>query len=50
MSAKSYQRVTAGAEGNVAVAISRLGLKATYFSRFGTDQLGSVMIKDLEDE
>ena len=50
MSANNYQRVTAGAEANVAVAVSRLGLKAQYFSRFGTDQLGSVMIKDIESE
>jgi 2-dehydro-3-deoxygluconokinase len=50
MSAKTYQRVTAGAEANVAVALARLGLKASFFSRFGTDQLGSVMIKDIEDE
>ncbi|MBM3655628.1 MAG: sugar kinase [Actinobacteria bacterium] len=50
MSAKSYERVTAGAEANVAVAISRLGLKAQYFSRFGTDQLGSVMINDIKSE
>ena len=50
MSANNYQRVTAGAEANVAVAVSRLGLKAQFFSRFGTDQLGSVMIKDIESE
>jgi len=39
MSAKSFERVTAGAEVNVAVAISRLGLKSQYFSRFGNDVL-----------
>jgi len=50
MSANNYQRVTAGAEANVAVSVSRLGLKAQFFSRFGTDQLGSVMIKDIESE
>lgn len=50
MSANNYQRVTAGAEANVAVAVSRLGLEAQFFSRFGTDQLGSVMIKDIESE
>ncbi|MEY4678174.1 MAG: hypothetical protein RI992_889, partial [Actinomycetota bacterium] len=27
MSAKNYERVTAGAESNVAVTVSRLGLK-----------------------
>ena len=50
VSAKSFERVTAGAEVNVAVAISRLGLKSQYFSRFGNDQLGSVMLADIEAE
>jgi len=50
MSATKFERVTAGAEVNVAVAISRLGLKAQYFSRFGKDQLGSVMLADIEAE
>jgi 2-dehydro-3-deoxygluconokinase len=50
MSAKTFERVTAGAEVNVAVAISRLGLKSQYFSRFGNDQLGSVMLADIEAE
>ena len=48
MSATKYERVTAGAEVNVAVALSRLGLKAQFFSRFGNDQLGSVMLADIE--
>lgn len=50
MSAKKFERVTAGAEVNVAVAIARLGLKAHYFSRFGNDQLGSVMLADIAAE
>ena len=50
MSATTFERVTAGAEVNVAVALSRLGLKAQYFSRFGNDQLGSVMMADIEAE
>jgi 2-dehydro-3-deoxygluconokinase len=50
LSAKTFERVTAGAEVNVAVAISRLGLKSQYFSRFGNDQLGSVMLADIEAE
>jgi 2-dehydro-3-deoxygluconokinase len=50
MSAHQFERVTAGAEVNVAVAISRLGLKSQYFSRFGNDQLGSVMLADIEAE
>ena len=50
MSANKFERVTAGAEVNVAVALSRLGLRAKYFSRFGNDQLGSVMLADIEAE
>ena len=50
MSATKFERVTAGAEVNVAVALARLGLKAQYFSRFGNDQLGSVMLADIEAE
>jgi 2-dehydro-3-deoxygluconokinase len=50
MSATKFERVTAGAEVNVAVALSRLGLKSQYFSRFGNDQLGSVMLADIEAE
>mgnify|MGYP003898247533 CR=1 FL=1 len=50
MSAIKFERVTAGAEVNVAVALARLGLKAQYFSRFGNDQLGSVMLADIEAE
>jgi 2-dehydro-3-deoxygluconokinase len=50
MSAAKFERVTAGAEVNVAVALARLGLKAQYFSRFGNDQLGSVMLADIEAE
>ena len=50
MSASKFERVTAGAEVNVAVTLSRLGLKAQYFSRFGNDQLGSVMLADIEAE
>jgi len=50
MSSKKFERVTAGAEVNVAVAVSRLGLKAQYFSRFGNDQLGSVMLADIGAE
>ena len=50
MSATKFERVTAGAEVNVAVALARPGLKAQYFSRFGNDQLGSVMLADIEAE
>ena len=50
LTAHNFERVTAGAEVNVAVALSRLGLKSQYFSRFGQDQLGDVMIKDIAAE
>lgn len=50
MSAQKYERVTAGAELNVAVTLARLGLKSMYFSRFGNDQLGTVMLADIEAE
>ena len=50
VSATKFERVTAGAEANVAVTISRLGLKSSYFSRFGNDQLGSVMLADIQAE
>jgi len=50
MSAKKFERVTAGAEANVAVTVSRLGLKSSFFSRFGNDQLGSVMLADIQAE
>ena len=50
MSAKKFERVTAGAEANVAVTLSRLGLKSAFFSRFGNDQLGSVMLADIQAE
>jgi len=50
LTAHNFERVTAGAEVNVAVALSRLGLKSQYFSRFGQDQLGDVMLKDIAAE
>ncbi len=50
LTAHNYERVTAGAEVNVAVALARLGLKSQFFSRFGQDQLGDVMIKDIAAE
>ena len=50
LTGRFYERVTAGAEVNVAVALARLGMKSVYFSRFGQDQLGEVMIKDIAAE
>ncbi len=44
--AREYKRSTAGAEGNVSVALSRLGLKSTFFTRLGNDELGSAILND----
>jgi len=44
--AKVFRRGSAGAEGNVAVAVSRLGLKAHFFTRLGTDELGTAVLND----
>jgi 2-dehydro-3-deoxygluconokinase len=44
--AKVFRRSSAGAEGNVAVALSRLGLKAHFFSHFGADELGTAVLHD----
>ena len=48
--AKVFRRGSAGAEGNVAVAVSRLGLKAHFFTRFGTDELGTAVLNDFIGE
>ena len=44
--AKIFRRSSAGAEGNVAVAVSRLGLKAHFFTHFGADELGAAVLND----
>lgn len=44
--AKTFSRSTAGAEGNVAVAVSRLGLKAHFYTHFGQDELGTALLND----
>lgn len=44
--AKIFRRSSAGAEGNVAVAVSRLGLKAYFFTHFGADELGTAVLND----
>lgn len=46
LDAKFFTRTTAGAEGNVAVAVTRLGLKAHFYTHLGEDQLGSVVLQD----
>ncbi len=46
LDAKTFTRSTAGAEGNVAVAISRLGLRAHFYTHVGEDQLGTAVLQD----
>lgn len=43
----SVHRFTVGAEANVAVAVSRLGLSSTCVSRVGSDLLGEGLLDDL---
>ena len=50
LTARTYTRSTAGAEGNVAVGVCRLGLSAHFFTLMGNDQLGSAVIGDFERE
>jgi 2-dehydro-3-deoxygluconokinase len=44
--AKVFRRSSAGAEGNVAVAVSRLGLDAYFLTRLGSDELGTAVLND----
>lgn len=48
--ARDYQRWTGGAELNVAVGVSRLGLSARWFSRLGADGLGEAVLADARSE
>lgn len=48
--AHSLHRFTVGAEANVAVAVSRLGLPSTCISRVGSDLLGEAILDDLRQE
>lgn len=50
LTAHTYTRSTAGAEGNVAVGVSRLGLQAHFFTLMGEDQLGSAVLADFAAE
>lgn len=50
LTARSYTRSTAGAEGNVAVGVTRLGLSAHFFTLMGNDQLGSAVLADFAAE
>lgn len=50
LTARTYTRSTAGAEGNVAVGVCRLGLNAHFFTLMGNDQLGSAVLADFAAE
>lgn len=50
LTARAYTRSTAGAEGNVAVGVCRLGLSAHFFTLMGNDQLGSAVLADFAAE
>lgn len=50
LTAHTYSRSTAGAEGNVAVGVCRLGLSAHFFTLMGNDQLGSAVLADFAAE
>ena len=42
--AQAFHKRTAGAETNVAIGLSRLGLKVGWASRLGTDSMGRYLI------
>lgn len=48
--AEKFELSVAGAEANVAVAVTRLGLSASLISRVGTDQLGKNILSSLKSE
>lgn len=50
VTATSFERLAAGAEANVSVAVSRLGLSAYFYTRLGQDQLGDAVLADLRRE
>ncbi len=50
VTATSFERLAAGAEANVAVAVSRLGLAAYFHTRLGQDKLGDAVLSDLRRE
>lgn len=50
VTAREFTLESAGAEANVAVAVTRLGLTCMFQSRLGTDQLGDVIIAELLKE
>lgn len=50
ITSREFELQVVGAEANVAVAVSRLGLRTQFMSRVGLDQLGQVVIDELAKE
>ncbi|KQU84019.1 2-dehydro-3-deoxygluconokinase [Variovorax sp. Root318D1] len=48
--AQAFHKRTAGAETNVAIGLSRLGLKVAWASRLGTDSMGRYLIAAMKAE
>jgi len=48
--AQSFFKRTAGAETNVAIGLSRLGLKVGWASRLGTDTMGRYLLSEMQRE
>ncbi|MBS0451283.1 MAG: sugar kinase [Proteobacteria bacterium] len=48
--AQAFHKRTAGAETNVAIGLSRLGLKVGWASRLGTDSMGRALIATMKGE
>jgi len=48
--AESFHKRTAGAETNVAIGLSRLGLKVGWSSRLGTDSMGRTLLATMQRE
>ena len=48
--AESFHKRTAGAETNVAIGLSRLGLKVGWASRLGTDSMGRALLATMQRE
>ena len=48
--AQSFHKRTAGAETNVAIGLSRLGLKVGWASRLGTDPMGRCLLATMKAE
>ena len=48
--AQSFHKRTAGAETNVAIGLSRLGLRVGWASRLGTDSMGRYLLAEMKRE